>query len=86
MAALIEDYALLGNCQTAALVARDGSLDWLCFPRFDSTACFAALLGSDEHGRWKIAPTAEVIAVERRYRDGTLILKLFSKPVTVAPC
>ncbi|AKF46551.1 glycoside hydrolase family 15 protein [Pseudomonas fragariae (ex Marin et al. 2024)] len=75
MAALIEDYALLGNCETAALVARDGSLDWLCFPRFDSTACFAALLGGDEHGRWKIAPTAEVIAVERRYRDGTLILE-----------
>lgn len=75
MAALIKDYALLGNCETAALVARDGSLDWLCFPRFDSTACFAALLGSDEHGRWKIAPTAEVIAVERRYRDGTLILE-----------
>ncbi|MEQ4281674.1 glycoside hydrolase family 15 protein [Pseudomonas syringae] len=71
MAALIEDYALLGNCETAALVARDGSLDWLCFPRFDSTACFAALLGGDEHGRWKIAPTA----VERRYRDGTLILE-----------
>lgn len=75
MAALIEDYALLGNCETAALVARDGSLDWLCFPRFDSTACFAALLGGDEHGRWKIAPTAEVIAIERRYRDGTLILE-----------
>lgn len=75
MAALIEDYALLGNCQTAALVARDGSLDWLCFPRFDSTACFAALLGSEEHGRWKIAPRAEVIAVERRYREGTLILE-----------
>ncbi|RML89953.1 glycoside hydrolase family 15 protein [Pseudomonas savastanoi] len=75
MAALIEDYALLGNCQTAALVARDGSLDWLCFPRFDSTACFAALLGNDDQGRWKIAPTAEVIAVERRYRDGTLILE-----------
>ncbi|MCH5570006.1 glycoside hydrolase family 15 protein [Pseudomonas syringae] len=75
MAALIEDYALLGSCETAALVARDGSLDWLCFPRFDSTACFAALLGGDEHGRWKIAPTAEVIAVERRYRDGTLILE-----------
>ncbi|SDW59797.1 Glucoamylase (glucan-1,4-alpha-glucosidase), GH15 family [Pseudomonas syringae] len=75
MAALIEDYALLGNCQTAALVARDGSLDWLCFPRFDSTACFAALLGSSDHGRWKIAPTAEVIAVERRYREGTLVLE-----------
>ncbi|MCI3946012.1 glycosyl hydrolase, family 15 [Pseudomonas syringae] len=75
MAALIEDYALLGNCQTAALVARDGSLDWLCFPRFDSTACFAALLGSEDHGRWKIAPTAEVTSVERRYREGTLILE-----------
>ncbi|WP_024673797.1 glycoside hydrolase family 15 protein [Pseudomonas syringae] len=75
MAGLIEDYALLGNCQTAALVARDGSLDWLCFPRFDSTACFAALLGSSDHGRWKIAPTAEVLSTERRYREGTLVLE-----------
>ncbi|GAB7529300.1 glycoside hydrolase family 15 protein [Pseudomonas sp. 3A(2025)] len=75
MAALIEDYALLGNCKTAALVSRDGSLDWLCFPRFDAPACFAALLGDSDNGCWKIAPAAEVTRTERRYRDGTLILE-----------
>lgn len=75
MAALIEDYALLGNCKTAALVSRDGSLDWLCFPRFDSPACFAALLGNGDNGRWKIAPSDPLISTERRYRDGTLILE-----------
>jgi GH15 family glucan-1,4-alpha-glucosidase len=75
MAALIEDYALLGNCKTAALVARDGSLDWLCFPRFDSPACFAALLGETENGRWKLAPSQDVRHIERRYLDGTLILQ-----------
>lgn len=75
MAALIEDYALLGNCKTAALVARDGSLDWLCFPRFDSPACFAALLGNSDNGRWKIAPSETVLVTERRYREGTLILE-----------
>ncbi len=75
MAALIEDYALLGNCKTAALVARDGSLDWLCFPRFDSPACFAALLGDTDNGRWKIAPSEPLISTERRYREGTLILE-----------
>ena len=75
MAALIEDYALLGNCKTAALVARDGSLDWLCFPRFDAPACFAALLGSSDNGRWKISPKEPVIFTERRYREGTLILE-----------
>ena len=71
----IEDYALIGDCQTAALVGRDGSVDWLCFPRFDSGACFAALLGTPEHGRWQIAPLAPVREARRRYRDGTLVLE-----------
>jgi len=71
----IEDYALIGDCQTAALVARDGSIDWLCVPRFDSGACFAALLGTPEHGRWLLAPTDPIRAVRRRYRPGTLILE-----------
>lgn len=71
----IEDYALIGDCHTAALVGRDGSIDWLCFPRFDSGACFAALLGEPGHGRWLIAPAAEVRGSRRRYRDGTLILE-----------
>lgn len=75
MAALIEDYALLGNCKTAALVSRDGSLDWLCFPRFDAGACFAALLGDSDNGCWKIAPVEQVLGVQRRYQDGTLILE-----------
>src|SRR2546428_167882 len=68
MPSRIEDYAIIGDCETVALVARDGSIDWLCFPRFDSEACFAALLGRPEHGRWQIAPAGEVRAVRRRYR------------------
>jgi GH15 family glucan-1,4-alpha-glucosidase len=75
MPSRIEDYAMIGDCHTAALVARDGSIDWLCFPRFDSPACFAALLGTEEHGRWLIAPAEPVKEVRRRYRPGTLILE-----------
>ena len=71
----IEDYALIGNTQTAALVGRDGSVDWLCMPRFDSGACFAALLGTPENGRWLITPDAEVVAVRRQYRGDTLVLE-----------
>ena len=71
----IEDYALVGDCETGALIGRDGSIDWLCWPRFDSGACFAALLGSREHGRWRIAPAGEILRTERRYRDDTLILE-----------
>jgi GH15 family glucan-1,4-alpha-glucosidase len=75
MALHIEDYALIGDCKTAALVGRDGSIDWLCWPRFDSPACFAALLGTSENGRWLIAPSQNPVAVSRQYRPGTLILE-----------
>lgn len=74
MPSAIEDYALIGDCETAALVARNGSLDWLCLPRFDSDACFAALLGTPENGRWQLAPVKEA-KVRRRYRPKTLILE-----------
>src|SRR5687768_6138367 len=70
----IEDYALVGDCETAALVGRDGSIDWLCWPRFDSAACFAALLGRPEHGRWRIAPRGKS-TTRRAYRAETLILE-----------
>jgi len=78
MPALIEDYAMIGDGHTAALVSRDGSVDWLCWPRFDSGACFAALLGTPEHGRWLLAPSmpdGEAPVVRRRYRGDTLILE-----------
>ncbi len=74
MSTRIEDYALIGDCKSAALVARDGSIDWLCWPRFDSEACFAALLGTREHGRWLVAPRDDA-RITRRYRPGTLILE-----------
>jgi GH15 family glucan-1,4-alpha-glucosidase len=72
--ARIEDYALIGDLQTAALVERGGSIDWLCFPRFDSAACFAALLGDPSNGRWLLAPSAEASAT-RRYLHDTLVLE-----------
>jgi GH15 family glucan-1,4-alpha-glucosidase len=71
----IEDYALIGDCQTGALVSLEGSIDWLCLPRFDAGACFAALLGRPEHGRWRIAPVGTPTRVHRRYRRNTLILE-----------
>jgi len=74
MASRIEDYALIGDCQTAGLVGRDGSIDWLCLPKFDSGACFAALLGTPDHGRWLIAPAAPIRRVTRAYRGDTLVL------------
>jgi GH15 family glucan-1,4-alpha-glucosidase len=73
--ARIEDYALIGDLQTAALVSREGSVDWLCFPRFDSAACFAALLGTEENGRWLMEPNAPVVHTRRRYREDTLVLE-----------
>jgi GH15 family glucan-1,4-alpha-glucosidase len=71
----IEDYALIGDTHTVAVVCRDGSIDWLCLPRFDSPACFAALLGDERNGRWRIAPAARPRSVSRRYRDDTLVLE-----------
>ena len=75
MASRIEDYALIGDCETAALVSRDGSIDWLCFPRFDSAACFASLLGMPENGRWRVTPRDGKARISRRYRPDTLILE-----------
>jgi GH15 family glucan-1,4-alpha-glucosidase len=71
----IEDYGLIGNLRTAALVGRDGSIDWLCLPRFDSDACFSSLLGDERHGRWLLAPAGGIRRVTRRYRPGTLVLE-----------
>ena len=73
--ARIEDYGLIGDLQTAALVGRDGSIDWLCFPVFDSPACFAALLGDQDNGHWRLAPTGGGVCTRRAYRPGTLVLE-----------
>jgi GH15 family glucan-1,4-alpha-glucosidase len=75
LVSFIEDYALIGDCEAAALVSRHGSIDWLCVPRFDSRACFAALLGTSEHGRWSLAPQAPVRSVRRRYLGDTAVLE-----------
>ncbi|MEV4743675.1 glycoside hydrolase family 15 protein [Streptomyces sp. NPDC049555] len=75
MAALIEDYALIGDLQTAALVGRDGSIDWLCLPRFDSPACFAALLGDEDNGHWRLAPAGAGTCTRRAYLEDSLVLQ-----------
>ena len=72
---LIEDYALIGDCLSGALVGRVGSIDWLCWPRFDSDACFAALLGTARHGRWLLAPAERAVGVSRSYRGDTMVLE-----------
>ena len=86
MAGRIEDYAIIGNTQTVALVDRSGSVDWWCVPRIDSGAAFAALLGTEANGRWLLAPQGEITAVTRRYEPDTLVLEtLFQTPTgTVA--
>ncbi|HKQ44882.1 MAG TPA: glycoside hydrolase family 15 protein [Rhizomicrobium sp.] len=80
--ARIEDYAMIGDCRTAAIVCRDGSIDWFCVPRFDSAACFAALLGTKDNGRWLIAPAAKKFTTRRRYRGDSLILETFFTTAT----
>ncbi len=70
----IEDYALVGDLQTGALVGRDGSMDWLCLPRFDSPACFSALLHDESAGRWRLAPASPAVATRRAYRGDSLVL------------
>jgi GH15 family glucan-1,4-alpha-glucosidase len=75
MASKIEDYGLIGNCNTCALVSRSGSIDWMCAPRFDSDACFAALVGYDEHGRWALSPAIGVREKRQRYRDDSMVLE-----------
>jgi GH15 family glucan-1,4-alpha-glucosidase len=73
--AKIEDYCIIGDCETAALVSREGSIDWLCWPTFSSGACFAALLGTEDHGFWKIAPAGKVKKIQRQYQPHTLVVE-----------
>src|SRR5258706_8393633 len=81
MSARIEDFAMIGDCRTAAIVCRTGSIDWLCLPRFDSAACFAALLGDKTNGRWLIEPAAKKFKSLRRYRGDSLLLEtIFTMP------
>jgi GH15 family glucan-1,4-alpha-glucosidase len=82
MALRIEDYALIGDLHTAALVGRNGSIDWLCWPRFDASACFAALLGTEEHGRWLLAPTDKSVDITRHYLDHSLVVETRFKTKT----
>ena len=77
---LIEDYCMIGDCETAALVSREGSIDWLCWPTFSSGACFAALLGTRDHGYWKISPIGRVKAIRREYRAHTLVVETTLRP------
>ncbi|HQT66266.1 MAG: glucoamylase [Rhodospirillales bacterium 20-60-12] len=86
MALPIEDYAIIGNCETMALVGRDGSIDWLGMPRFDSAACFAGLLGTDEHGHWRIAPQEPVTRTTRQYRGPSLILETIFETAEGSVC
>ena len=86
MPSRIEDYAVIGNCETLALVGRDGSIDWLSLPRFDSAACFSALLGEPKHGRWLIAPAEKDFRTTRRYRGDTLILETVFRTERGAAC
>jgi GH15 family glucan-1,4-alpha-glucosidase len=73
--ARIEDYAVIGDCETAALVSREGSIDWLCWPTFSSGACFAALLGTAENGFWRIKPEGKIVSIQRKYQPGTMIVE-----------
>jgi len=82
----IEDYAFLSDTQTGALVSRDGCVDWLCFPRFDSPACFASLVGDKENGHWRFFPKENVEATRRHYRGETLILETEKTASAHFPC
>jgi GH15 family glucan-1,4-alpha-glucosidase len=84
--AKIEDYCLIGDCETAALVSREGSIDWLCWPTFSSGACFAALLGTQDHGFWKIAPTGKIESIDRQYKQHTLIVDTIFETADGAVC